>query len=216
MRLWVHAEVGSPPVGVVEGLPQWGGREVRCRRCRGPFCVLDAAGLLEIRRYVGMQEVWRRRGVRQRPPPPPPSRTKWTRLVHPSVLIGHVSSRQASAEESLATIDGNGLQALTSSAGYVTRPACALVPRTPTASGSACAARWKDTEKLRPAHAACHGQRRTGTPPPQGDSAQPAQRASPGPASALTGHRRRRMRQERRAAGRRPPTRRPRGGTARP
>ena len=25
------------------------------------------------------------------PPPPPPSRTKWTRLVHPSVLIGHVS-----------------------------------------------------------------------------------------------------------------------------
>ena len=25
-------------------------------------------------------------------PPPPPSRTKWTRLVHPSVLIGHVSS----------------------------------------------------------------------------------------------------------------------------
>jgi hypothetical protein len=24
--------------------------------------------------------------------PPPPSRTKWTRLVHPSVLIGHVSS----------------------------------------------------------------------------------------------------------------------------
>jgi hypothetical protein len=28
-----------------------------------------------------------------RPPPPsPPSRTKWTRLVHPSVLTGHVSS----------------------------------------------------------------------------------------------------------------------------
>ena len=27
------------------------------------------------------------------PPPPPPSRTKWTRLVHPCVLIGHVSSR---------------------------------------------------------------------------------------------------------------------------
>ena len=26
------------------------------------------------------------------PPPPPPSRTKWTRLVHPFVLIGHVSS----------------------------------------------------------------------------------------------------------------------------
>jgi hypothetical protein len=26
----------------------------------------------------------------QPPPPPPPSRTKWTRLVHPSVLIGHV------------------------------------------------------------------------------------------------------------------------------
>ena len=28
----------------------------------------------------------------QASPPPPPSRTKWTRLVHPSVLIGHVSS----------------------------------------------------------------------------------------------------------------------------
>ena len=28
------------------------------------------------------------------PPPPPPSRTKWTRLVHPSVLTGHVSSLQ--------------------------------------------------------------------------------------------------------------------------
>ena len=26
------------------------------------------------------------------PPPPPPSRTKWTRLVHPSVPSGHVSS----------------------------------------------------------------------------------------------------------------------------
>ena len=27
-----------------------------------------------------------------RPPPPPSSRTKWTRLIHPSVLIGHVSA----------------------------------------------------------------------------------------------------------------------------
>jgi hypothetical protein len=26
------------------------------------------------------------------PLPPPPSRTNWTRLVHPSVLTGHVSS----------------------------------------------------------------------------------------------------------------------------
>ena len=26
------------------------------------------------------------------PPPLPPSRTKWTRLVHPSILTGHVSS----------------------------------------------------------------------------------------------------------------------------
>ena len=32
-------------------------------------------------------------------PPPPPSRTKWARLVHPSVLIGHgsVSAAQRSA-----------------------------------------------------------------------------------------------------------------------
>ena len=30
-------------------------------------------------------------------PPPPPSRTKWTRLVHPSVLIGHVSSTHGAA-----------------------------------------------------------------------------------------------------------------------
>jgi hypothetical protein len=31
-------------------------------------------------------------GVPAHAPPPPPSRTKWTRLVHPSVLTGHVSS----------------------------------------------------------------------------------------------------------------------------
>jgi hypothetical protein len=29
------------------------------------------------------------------PTPPPPSRTKWTRLVHPSLLTGHVSLAQA-------------------------------------------------------------------------------------------------------------------------
>jgi hypothetical protein len=29
------------------------------------------------------------------PPPPPPSRTKWTRLVHPSVPSGHVPARCA-------------------------------------------------------------------------------------------------------------------------
>jgi len=34
-------------------------------------------------------------GLPPRGPPPPPSRTKWTRLVHPSVLTGHVSSRRA-------------------------------------------------------------------------------------------------------------------------
>jgi hypothetical protein len=32
------------------------------------------------------------RSLPRRPSPPPPSRTKWTRLVHPSVQIGHVSS----------------------------------------------------------------------------------------------------------------------------
>jgi hypothetical protein len=32
------------------------------------------------------------RSIRPSPPPPFPSRTKWTRLVHTSVLIGHVSS----------------------------------------------------------------------------------------------------------------------------
>ena len=35
-----------------------------------------------------VRDQWRRRGGA----PPSPSRTKWTRLVHPSVLIGHVSS----------------------------------------------------------------------------------------------------------------------------
>jgi len=35
------------------------------------------------------------REVRVLPPPPPPSRTKWTRLVHPSVLTGHVSSARS-------------------------------------------------------------------------------------------------------------------------
>jgi len=32
-----------------------------------------------------------------RAPPPPPSRTKWTRLVHPSVLIGHVAGAASDA-----------------------------------------------------------------------------------------------------------------------
>ena len=34
------------------------------------------------------------------PPPPPPSRTKWTRLVHPSVLTGHVSSAPGAGDVS--------------------------------------------------------------------------------------------------------------------
>jgi len=38
------------------------------------------------------------------PPPPPPSRTKWTRLVHPSVLIGHVSSTGTLAERVAALV----------------------------------------------------------------------------------------------------------------
>jgi len=54
-------------------------------------------------RRAGRSGRWRpparhRRGQGQgrgrRPPPPPPSRTKWTRLVHPSLLIGHVSCRR--------------------------------------------------------------------------------------------------------------------------
>jgi hypothetical protein len=32
-------------------------------------------------------------------PPPPPSRTKWTRLVHPSVLIGHAPLKLPRAPE---------------------------------------------------------------------------------------------------------------------
>jgi hypothetical protein len=35
--------------------------------------------------------------VRAARPPPPPSRTKWTRLVHPSVLTGHVFPSQVRA-----------------------------------------------------------------------------------------------------------------------
>jgi hypothetical protein len=42
------------------------------------------------------------------PPPPssPPSRTKWTRLVHPSVLIGHVSSHVLASARSVAPSRG--------------------------------------------------------------------------------------------------------------
>jgi len=35
------------------------------------------------------------------PAPPPPSGTKWTRLVHPSVLIGHVSPTESAARPAL-------------------------------------------------------------------------------------------------------------------
>ena len=37
--------------------------------------------------------------------PPPPSRTKWTRLVHPFVLIGHVSSL-GQVKAALLSLDG--------------------------------------------------------------------------------------------------------------
>jgi hypothetical protein len=39
------------------------------------------------------------------PPPPPPSRTKWTRLVHPSVLTGHVSPPSPWARAAPARVD---------------------------------------------------------------------------------------------------------------
>jgi hypothetical protein len=39
-------------------------------------------------------------------PPPPPSRTKWTRLVHPSVLIGHAASLTAARRPPPAVIRG--------------------------------------------------------------------------------------------------------------
>ena len=49
------------------------------------------------------------------PPPPPPSRTKWTRLVHPSVLIGHVSSLSPWYGEELREAVGLGGSAAGSS-----------------------------------------------------------------------------------------------------
>ena len=54
------------------------------------------------------------------PPPPPPSRTKWTRLVHPSVLTGHVSSLSRSDQEG-----GESARALSA----LVRPAPPLLPR---------------------------------------------------------------------------------------
>jgi len=54
------------------GAARGGGSRHRRRQPRGP-----AAGVV---------------GGGRAPPPPPPSRTKWTRLVHPSVPSGHVSS----------------------------------------------------------------------------------------------------------------------------
>jgi len=40
--------------------------------------------------HRGVGSLWRY-GLNP-PPPPPPSRTDWTRLVHPLVLTGHISS----------------------------------------------------------------------------------------------------------------------------
>jgi len=45
------------------------------------------------------------------PPPPPPPRTKWTRLVHPAVLTGHVSTRAPLAPHTRTATHGPNLRA---------------------------------------------------------------------------------------------------------
>ena len=53
-----------------------------------------AADCGELRRAATGRDGRQRRGLpAEAGHPPPPSRTKWTRLVHPSVLTGHVSAR---------------------------------------------------------------------------------------------------------------------------
>jgi hypothetical protein len=82
------------------------------------FAPLDGAG----------QPCWE-----QARPPPPPSRTKWTRLVHPSVLTGHVSSLFGGARPRPAHPAPQGVDACAPAA-CVCHCICAR-----TADGAACA-----------------------------------------------------------------------------
>jgi len=80
--------------GHARGCPSRWTRGMARRRARGTSC---GAGRARCRRRwtSGRSDCRRACGGATPPPPLPPSRTKWTRLVHLSVLIGHVSSRQA-------------------------------------------------------------------------------------------------------------------------
>jgi ATP-dependent RNA helicase DDX55/SPB4 len=60
-----------------------------------PSSALLASARAALRGDRDLHQKSQRAFVSQVRPPPLPSRTKWTRLVHPSVLIGHVSSLSA-------------------------------------------------------------------------------------------------------------------------
>jgi len=67
---------------------------VRPRAMRRPLTSPAAAAQCQNRRVYGVCDDWPHIEYAP-PPPPPPSRTKWTRLVHPSVLTERVSRRYA-------------------------------------------------------------------------------------------------------------------------
>ena len=53
------------------------------------------------------------------PSAPPPSRTKWTRLVHPFVLTGHVSSSSALLQSAASGPQARGAMQRGSKAGEI-------------------------------------------------------------------------------------------------
>ena len=89
------------------------------------------------------------------PPPLPPSRTKWTRLVHPSVLIGHASSTCLSGSGSWPWRWRNGRP----------RRLRGARPRSARCCARACARRWcEPLYNLGPARI-CYARARSGLRP---------------------------------------------------
>jgi len=75
------------------------------RWCRAPAPALDAK-----KDAITFQQMDTDYYIAVRPhtPPPPPSRTKWTRLVPPSVLTGHVRTKPRAESTAIMSMKARG------------------------------------------------------------------------------------------------------------